>query len=203
MKKEMKKPLLPLNLQLFAEPAGGEPPAEGGQAPAPTFDYEKLAQIVAGKQTVTEDTVLRGYFKNQGLSQQEAEQAMQAFKQQKAASQPDVNAMQTQLTEAQDNARRAQVENAAIMEAVGLGIDIKSVPYLIKMADMSQAVGEDGKLNQENIKNALNKVLDDIPALKPSTAATSGFVQVGTSGGSGAAGGLEDQIAAAFGNTKK
>lgn len=207
MKKEIKKTLLPLNLQLFAEPGEGEGahPAGGTQTPpaTPQFDYEKLAKIIAGKQTATEDTVLKGYFKQQGLSQQEAEQAMLAFKQQKAANTPDVDTMQTQLKNALADVQKSQIENAAIMEAVGLGIDIKSVPYLIKMADMSQALGEDGKVNQEGIKNALNKVLEDVPALKPAPAATGGFVQVGTNSGQGATGELEDQIAAAFGNTKK
>lgn len=52
-----------MNLQFFAEPAGGEPGNNGGdgaQTPSAneastSFDYEKLAQIIAGKQSVTED----------------------------------------------------------------------------------------------------------------------------------------------------
>lgn len=64
-----------MNLQFFAsDPAGGsesgkEPQnqQQNAQAQAFTFDYEKLASIVAGKQTVTEDTVLKNYFKQQGL----------------------------------------------------------------------------------------------------------------------------------------
>lgn len=52
------------------QPAGqpqGATAAGGQQSPA--FDYEKLASLVAGKQTVTEESVLKGYFKQQGLSQ--------------------------------------------------------------------------------------------------------------------------------------
>ena len=30
---------------------------------APEFDYEKLAALISGKQTVTEDTVLKSYFR--------------------------------------------------------------------------------------------------------------------------------------------
>lgn len=32
------------------------------------IDYDRLAQIIAGKQTATEDSVIRGYLKQQGLS---------------------------------------------------------------------------------------------------------------------------------------
>lgn len=64
------------------------------------FDYEKLAGLIAGKTSVTEDTVLKSYFKQQGLSQEEMNQAIQAFKAQKAASQPDVGALQSQAAQA-------------------------------------------------------------------------------------------------------
>lgn len=198
----MRKIVFPMNIQFFSDPgapgAGGQqtdPPANNNQ---PAFDYEKLANMIAGKQTETEDRVLGGYFKQQGLSKEEADQAMAAFKQQKAANQPDVNAIQTQLTQAQTEAQQARVESAATMAAVGLGIDAKTIPYVLKMADLSQAVGQDGKINEETIKNALNKVLEDIPALKPQAAGTTGF-QLGTPGQQGQQSTSDDALKAAFG----
>lgn len=148
-----------------------------------SFDYEKLAQIINGRTSTAEDSALKGYFKQQGLSQQEVEQAIASFKKQKAESTPDVSAMQAQLKEAQEQAKRAQIESAATAQAVGLGIDAKTIPYVLKMADLSQAVGTDGKINAEGVKKAIQKVLEDVPALKPSNAQSSGFVQVGASGG--------------------
>ena len=86
----MKNKMLPMNLQLFAEPAGnGTQPTTGSQESqgqsaaaqqAPQFDYDKLASLIAGKQTVTEETVLKGYFKQQGLSKEQMEQAIAAFR---------------------------------------------------------------------------------------------------------------------------
>lgn len=158
--------------------------ATGSQAQQSfSFDYEKLAQIISGRTSTAEDSALKGYFKQQGLSQQEVEQAIASFKQQKAASTPDVSAMQAQLKEAQEQAKRAQIESAATAQAVGLGIDAKTIPYVLKMADLSQAVGTDGKISAEEVKKAIQKVLEDVPALKPSNAQSSGFVQVGASGG--------------------
>ena len=58
-----------------AEPPAGDPAGgasgqnqqESGQnAASPSFDYEKLAGIIQGKQNVAEDTVLKNYFKQQG-----------------------------------------------------------------------------------------------------------------------------------------
>ncbi len=191
----------PMNLQLFAEPTGGQNGQQGDGAGAsgggngtsaagtagngvqsgsqPSFDYEKLASLIAGKTSVTEDTVLKSYFKQQGLSQEEMAQAIQAFKTQKAASQPDVGALQSQAAQAQAAARQAQVENAAILAAVGLGIDAKTIPYLIKMTDLSQVVGQDGKVSDEAVTNALKKTLEDVPGLRPQAAGQGGFIQVG------------------------
>ena len=65
---------IPMNIQLFADGDGGAAggTGEGGTSPAgsqaPQFDYDKLASLIAGKQTVTEESVLKGYFKQQGLS---------------------------------------------------------------------------------------------------------------------------------------
>ena len=185
-----------MNLQMYAEPAPTPAPAPSptpnpAPAPSPTpapveIDYDKLAQLISGKQAATEDSLLKGYFKQQGLSQQEAEQAIAAFKAEKAKNQPDVGALQTQLTQAQAAAQQAQIQAAATMEAVSLGIDAKSLPYI----------------NNETVNNALKKVLEDVPALKPQAAGGTGFIQVGNPGGSPAPQSQEDQLAAIFGNKK-
>lgn len=179
--------MLPMNLQLFAEPAGGEGGAQtqqqgaqaSQQAASPIIDYAKIQQMLEGTLAAKEDTALKAYFKQQGLSQEEMEQAIATFKQQKAAQQPDVGALQTQLAQAQAAAQKAMIDNAATMTAISLGIDAKTIPYVLKMADLSQVMGQDGKINEETLKAALNKVLEDVPALKPQASGTTGFVQVG------------------------
>ena len=208
----MKKNRFSMNLQLFADPAGGTGEGAGGAgtgqqnpvpgtgqgtgqpgASDPQIDYARIQQMLNGTLAAKEDTALKAYFKQQGLTQEEAEKAMAAFKAEKAKNQPDVEAMQ------------AQIESAATLAAVTLGINAKTIPYVLKLADFSQAVGEDGKINTETVNNALKKVLEDVPALKPQTAGASGFVQVGASGGDngGQAGSQADQLAAIFGNDKK
>ena len=72
-----------------------------------------------------------------------------------------------------------------MMAAVTLGIDAKTIPYVLKMADLSQAMGQDGKIDEEALKTALNKVLEDVPALKPQAPGTAGFVQIGAAGSPG------------------
>lgn len=195
---------IPMNLQIFAEsgdPAGAPPT---GQAPAATpqsntaIDYDKIAQLIQGKRTVSDDSVLKGYFKQQGLSQDEMTQAINAFKQQQAAQQPDVAGLQTQAAQAQALAQQKDIENKAILEAIQLGIDAKTVPYVLKLADLSNVAGTDGTINQESLKAALNKVLEEVPALKPAPGHSTGFKQIGATGGTNQTT-SDDALKAAFG----
>lgn len=202
-----------MNLQLFAEPtggAGGTEPLAGGQNQQQTqtqtgqqaslaIDYAKIQQMLEGTLAAKEDTALKAYFKQQGLSQEEVEQAIAAFKQQKAASQPDVAALQQQATQAQALAQQAQMQAAATMAAVSLGIDAKTIPYVLKMADLGQVMGQDGKINDEALKAALNKVLEDVPALKPQAPGSTGFIQVGAASGQQQTQTTDDALKKAFG----
>ena len=189
MNKELKG-TMPMNLQIFAENGAGDGAAQGangGEAHAEgneqfQIDYEKIANIIAGKQSATEESVLKGYFRQQGLTKEQMEQAIAAYKQQQAASQPDIKGLQKQNATMQAEVLKAQVQSAATMTAVTLGIDAKTIPYVLKMADFSQVTGQDGKINEEALKNAVSKVIEDIPALKPQTAGKTGFTQVGTGG---------------------
>lgn len=160
---------------------GPQGPGEQQNA-APQIDYGKIQQMLDGTLAAKEDTALKAYFKQQGLSQQEVEQAIATFKEQKAANQPNVEALQQQAATAAAEARQAQIQQAATMAAVGLGISVTSIPYVLKMADFSQTVGQDGKISNEKLTEALNKVLEDIPALKPQETDTTGFLHVGTGG---------------------
>lgn len=187
---------VPMNLQLFADPTPAPQPTPGTDpAPQPTqqtgapatppaIDYDKIQQMLNGTLAAKEDTALKAYFKQQGLSQEEAEAAMADFKAQKAQNQPDVAGMQAENAQMKQALAQAAVENAATLAAITLGIDAKSIPYVLRMADLSQAVGNAGKVNQEAVTAALNKVLEDVPALKPQAAAANGFTatKVGASG---------------------
>lgn len=164
--------------------AGGNQQGTGNQAgtAAPAIDYDKIQSMIDKGTQQKENAILKSYFQQQGLSEEEARQAMTAYKQQKASQQPDVSAIQTQLAQAQAAAQQAAVDKEATLAAIELGIDAKTIPYVLKLADFSQAMGADGKINPEAVKSALNKVVEDVPALKPQTGQNTGFVQVGASG---------------------
>lgn len=155
------------------------PPAESkpnSEQTPPAFDYDKLASLINGKQSVAEDTVLKSYFKEQGLSAEEMKQAIGAFKEQKAKNTPDFAQMQSAIDTANSAKTIAEINQSATLEAIKQGVDVTSVPYVLKMADFS-AVSTDGEINTEKLTEAVKKVLDDIPALKTKASENAGGVQ--------------------------
>lgn len=166
---------------------GAEEGSSKAQPKQEAIDYDKLASILDGRQKANEESVLKGYFKEQGITGDEAAQAIAAFKKSQEEKQPDITGMQKSIEELKQNiaeataaANVAKVENAVIVEAVKLGIDPKVIPYLTRMADLTD-VGENGNISSERVAFALNKVLEDIPALKPQAKERSGF-KVGAEG---------------------
>lgn len=188
--------ILPMHLQLFAEPpAGNAGTGEQGDTGAasaqqtgqqteppktPEIDYEKLASVIEGKKAVAEDTVLKNYFKKQGLSREEMENAIGAYKKQKQESEPNPDALQAQVVQAQQQAVTSEIEKEGVLIGVEMGLDVKTIPYVMKLVDTSAAVA-DGKVNADKLKEAINKVLEDVPAFKQGKTEeqSKGFVQVG------------------------
>lgn len=165
--------------QVAGQQIKGSTQAAGQQA---EIDYAKIQQMLEGTLKAKEDTALKAYFKQQGLSQEEAEKAMEVFKTEKAKNTPDAAAMQEEIAREKALAQKALVEKEATMTAVSLGLDAKTIPYVLKLADLSNVTGKDGKINEEAVKTALNKVLEDVPQFKPANKELNGF-QIGGSGG--------------------
>ena len=168
---------------------GGDPET-GTQT---TIDYDKIQKIVDNATAKKENAVLKSYFQQQGLSEEEAKQAISDFKANKQTKQNEVNAdieaLQEKITSSANDLNNAkkeslglQVELAATKEAMNLGISGKTLEYVLRMADMSKAVGEDGKVSQEAVKESINKVLEDIPQLRQNQG--SGIHKLGADSGS-------------------
>lgn len=180
----------------------GQQKASAGQqqTQAPGVDYDKIQKMLEGTLSAKEDTALKAYFKEQGLSQEEMGQAIAAFKEEKARNTPDVAAIRQEAERARQEALNARMEKEALLLGAELGVDLKTMPYVIKMADLKDAA-EDGNINGEKLKEALGKVLEDVPQLKaaPSKEGQSGGFRFGAPGGGGAGKTTDDQLKAAFG----
>ena len=143
----------PLNIQLFAEDgSGGEGGDTGAQAGAQVtatqqIDYDKLAEVVSKRSAGTEDKVLQGYFKQQGLTPEQASEAMNQYKQAQVTKQQE-EAQRIQTMQQENAQLKAQILNsqidAKVAELAGtLGVQAEKVPFLSKLVDTSRRIPAD------------------------------------------------------------
>lgn len=170
--------------------------ATQSNAPQINIDYDKIASIVEGKQRVAEDTVLKGYFKQQGLSEDEMKSAIDMFKKDKASRQPDIEGLNKQVAEANARALQAETKMQAMAMAGELGVSPSKMPYILKLADLSSVV-DNGNISESKLKESLNAVLKDLPELKTTAENSVGF-KVGADGGQ-KANTNNDELARIFG----
>lgn len=158
----------PLNNQLFAEgdPAPSSTPAPTQQLqPNVGYTQDQLETIAEARATRASDAALKDFFKQQGLSKEEITSALDKYKTDKAASIPDVATVKQQVEQAQREAIEARLDKQVTLKALELGIDIKQIPYVMKLADI--VVPENGEVKDEDIVTALEAVLEAVPAFKP------------------------------------
>lgn len=206
---------MPLNIQMFAENDGGgqgtEPSntvSNNGQVANQTtgIDYDKIQGMIDSRNQKTEDNVLKSYFQSQGMSEDEMKQAINSFKTQREENNKnqilETNTLKENLDKANNKALRSEIEKEAILQALSLDIDSKSIPYVVKLADFSNVSDEKGAINGESVKSALEKVLEDVPALKKASPDL-GDLKIGADGSQSSDSNLDSTLSRVFGTNKK
>ena len=153
-----------------------------------------------------EDSILKSYFQKQGLSEDEMNSAIQSFKERREQDSKkqkvDNENLQNQLKDKDAIILKKDIEYEAFLQSLELGVDKKTIPYLTKLADFSSVVNDKGIVDGEKVKEALNKVLDDVPSLKSQQTQGTKGIQIGADGSQNSDGLLDDTLARIFGTKK-
>lgn len=144
-----------------------------------SIDYDKIQQMINSRQERAESAVLKSYFSQLGLNEDEAKQALEAFKAQKAEKSTNLQKENEQL---KAQILQGKVDTAISKTASELGIAAENVPYVTKLADLTGATNDKGEVDSKKIKEALEKVLNDVPAFKTAEPEKKKGFQLGSSG---------------------
>lgn len=172
--------------------AGGTDPAApnsaGGKEQQPNYDdiFRKLDAVLDQRSTGLAKSAL----KDNGIAEEEIKGIIEAYradKQRKAEEKTQqATNLQNENTQLKAQVTALKLQTAASAAAVEMGVDASTVPYIIRLADMGDALDDKGEPDKEKVMAALKKVLEDIPALRSTGgSASGGFVTVGASGASG------------------
>lgn len=149
------------------------------QVTAPEIDYGKIEAMINKGNQQKENAILKSYFEQQGMTEEEVKGAVaeyRANKQKQAQEQKNAYAdMQKENEQLKAQILQNSINAKATDIGLDMGVDKNAVAYLIKMADLSKAVNEKNEISEEEIKNAFEEVLKNVPALKASVNSNTGF----------------------------
>ena len=149
------------------------------QVTAPEIDYGKIEAMINKGSQQKENAILKSYFEQQGMTEDEVKSAVaeyRANKQKQADEQKNAYAnMQAENEKLKAQILQSNINAKATDIGLDMGVDKNAVGYLIKMADLSNAVNEKNEISEEAIKNAFEEVLKNVPALKASVNSNTGF----------------------------
>lgn len=140
-----------------------------------TIDYDKIGKMINERNERTEKNILESYFQKLGLDESGIKEAIIDYKTKKESEKPDINKIsseinnyKTQLSTKDKEILDSKVHNKAILNAIDLGVNSKTIPYILKLADFSDVINEKNEINDEKIKESINKILEDVPEFKSS-----------------------------------
>jgi hypothetical protein len=177
------------NEEMTAEQAGGDGNQEAGKN-IEQIDMAEAERIATEREERATRGALTSYFKQQGLSEEEVKQALEAYKarqaETKAAARNDLTQLQAQYDALEKEkqaimvqANQRLVRSEAMMQALSMQIRPDRIEHVIRLADLS-AVGMDehGQPDKAAISAALEAVVSTTPEFK----ATSGADEEGKPG---------------------
>ena len=165
--------------------------AQGGNSAGNTqtqtagVDYDKIQAMIDKGTTQKENAILKSYFEQQGMSEDDVKSAISDWKSRKqtqAQAQTDsFNKLQESNKALQERLTQELLNKQAFRDCLDLGIDKNTIPHVIKCADFTDAINEKGEVNAEKVRASVEQVLKDVPAFKSSANEKQGF-KVGISG---------------------
>ena len=170
------------------------------------IDYGKIQSMIDKGVQQKENAILKSYFEQQGMSEDEIKSAIGDYKAKKqtqaqeqtnayAKLEEDNKALQAKLTQ-------ELLSKQAFNDCLDLGVDKNTIPYVIKSADFKDAIDDKGVVKADKVREIIEKVLADVPAFKGASKDEKGF-KIGVGGETDDATEQENALRKAFGLAPK
>lgn len=137
--------------------------------------FNKLDSIVAKRM----EGITKSALKDNGYEDAEMKEILSQYRASKEAKSQEaenqLSALQTENAQLKQAFQQEKLNNEALTQARALSVDEKTIPYLIKLADLNNCVDDKGNVTADKVKTALEKVLSDVPQLKQVEKGTQGI----------------------------
>ena len=170
------------------------------------IDYDKIQSMIDKGVQQKENAILKSYFEQQGMSEDEIKTAIGDYKSKKQtqaqAQAGELAKLQNANTELQSRLTNELLSKQAFNDCLDLGVDKNTIPYVIKSADFKDAIDDKGEVKADKVREAVEQVLKDVPAFKGTSNDDKG-IKFGVSGEQDDATEQENALRKAFGLSPK
>ena len=170
------------------------------------IDYYKIQSMIDKGVQQKENAILKSYFEQQGMSEDEIKSAIGDWKSKKQTQAQEhsnaLNTLQEQNKALQEQLTQELLSKQAFNDCLDLGVDKNTIPYVIKSADFKDAIDEKGEVKADKVREIIEKVLADVPAFKGTPKDEKGF-KIGVNGEQDDAVEQENALRKAFGLAPK
>ena len=170
------------------------------------IDYDKIQSMIDKGVQQKENAILKSYFEQQGMSEDEIKTAIGDYKSKKQTQAQEqageLTKLQNANTELQSRLTNELLSKQAFNDCLDLGVDKNTIPYVIKSADFKDAIDDKGEIKADKVREAVEQVLKDVPAFKGTSNDDKG-IKFGVSGEQDDATEQENALRKAFGLAPK
>ena len=170
------------------------------------IDYDKIQSMIDKGTSQKENAILKSYFAQQGMTEDEIKSAIGDYKAKKQTQAQEQNNALSKLQESnkalQERLTQELLNKQAFNDCLDLGIDKNTIPYVIKSADFKECLDEKGEVKADKVREVIEKVLADVPAFKGTPKDEKGF-KIGVGGETEEALEQENTLRKAFGLSPK
>ena len=170
------------------------------------IDYDKIQSMIDRGTQQKENAILKSYFEQQGMSEDEVKSAIGDWK---AKKQTQANEQSNAFSQLQESNKALQLRltqellnKQAFSDCLDLGVDRKTIPHVIRCADFKDAIDEKGGVKADKVREIVEQVLADVPGFKGSANEDKGF-KIGVGGDAEDATDQENALRKAFGLAPK
>jgi hypothetical protein len=147
-------------------------------------DYGKLEEIINKGINQKENSILKSYFSQQGLSEDEMKEAIANFKNSRKSEEEKNNKSLEDLTNNYSNLQKQfnqeRLNNALNLSLMKKGLSEEQIPFISKMVEVEGILNDKSEINQDKLNENIEKVFKAFPNLVQKEDNKS-FVQVGVS----------------------
>ena len=148
-------------------------------------DYDKIQSMIDKGVQQKENAILKSYFEQQGMSEDEVKSAIDDWKTKKQSQaqkqSDDYSQLQASNKILQERLTNELLSKQAFNDCLDLGVDRATIPHVIKCADFKDAIDEKGEIKADKVRETIEQVLADVPAFKGTSKDEKGF-KIGVGG---------------------